>query len=71
MFTDGMIKTAFFIYVQNICIRKNFKNKIQIILKWVHDHQLSQNNFILMNDVAKKWKDDMSVCTASLHHCTG
>ena len=70
MFTDDMIKTAFFIHIQNTCIEKSFKNKIQMILKWTHDYQLPQNNSILLDRVAKKWKDDMPVCTASLHHCT-
>ena len=70
MFINDMIKTAFLIHVQNACTEKNFKNKIQTILKWVHDHQLPQNNSILMDSVAKKWKDDMLICTAFLHHCT-
>ena len=54
MFTDDMIKTAFFLHVQNACTEKVFKDKTQMILKWVHDHQLSQNNSILLNEVINK-----------------
>ena len=63
---DGIHKNLFFLYIQTVCFEKEFKKKMQKILKWEHQHILLQHNFILLNSVMKKWKNKYSVYTVSV-----
>ena len=54
MLNDGTHKNLFLLHVQAACSEKGFKEKMQEILKWGHQHILPQHNSVLLDSVVKK-----------------